>query len=230
MVVGGSRGDDGSTVEVWVLGMDASICPVVVSLGGIVCSAREGSWNGSVGFDGPSISCSGGDRIPKCCCIYLRKVVCWVWVAISWSWCARMASICWVKMLWVAVNVCKVWHRPLNFKMDTAILDSDGWGSDVAGTTGGVLEVAGGAEGHCRYLNRSCRGHCRGRCSDVRRYLNRLWLLWMLWLWYLWMLWSSWGSWLCIIGRHTSPFFESEYLSPNASALKLRLRRIPQVL
>ena len=146
MVVEGSYGDDGSAVEVWVLGMDASICPIVVSSGGIVCSAKGGSWDGSVGSDGPGISCSGGDRIPKCCCIYLRMAVCWVWVAISWSWCARATAICWARMLWVAVNVSKVWHRPLNSEIDMTIVDSDGWGADVAGTTGGVLEVVGGVD------------------------------------------------------------------------------------
>ena len=52
-------------------------------LRGIVCSTREGSWDGYVGSDGPGISCSGGDKIPKCCCIGLRMAVCWVWVAIS---------------------------------------------------------------------------------------------------------------------------------------------------
>ena len=59
-----------------MLGMDASICPVVISLGGIVCLAREGPWDESVGFDGIGISCSGGDRIPKCSSICLRMVVC----------------------------------------------------------------------------------------------------------------------------------------------------------
>ena len=77
MVVGGLGGDDGSAIEVWVLGMDASICPIVVSLGGTVCSTRGGPWDGSVGSDGPGItSCSSGDRIPKCCCICLRMAVC----------------------------------------------------------------------------------------------------------------------------------------------------------
>ena len=66
MVVGGLGGDDGSAIEVWVLGMDASICPIVVSLGGTVCSTRGGPWDGSVGSDGPGISYLGGDRIPKC--------------------------------------------------------------------------------------------------------------------------------------------------------------------
>ena len=66
-----------------MLGMDASISPVVVSSGGTICSARGGPYDGSVGSDGISILCSGGDRIPKCCCICLRMAVCWVWVAIS---------------------------------------------------------------------------------------------------------------------------------------------------
>ena len=146
MVVGGSCGDDGSAIEVWVLGMDASICPVVVSSGGIVCSARGGSWDGYVGSDGLGISCSGGDRIPKCYCICLRMVVRWVWVAISWSWWARMVAICWARTLWVVFNVYKVWQRPLNSEMDMVKLDSDGWGSDVAGTIGKVPGMARGAE------------------------------------------------------------------------------------
>ena len=81
--MGGSCGDDGSVVEVGMLGMDGSIPPVFGSSGGIVCSAKGGSWDGSVGSDGPGISCSGGNKLPKCCCIYLRMAVCWVWVAIS---------------------------------------------------------------------------------------------------------------------------------------------------
>ena len=145
MVVGGSCGDDGSAVEVWILGIDASISPVVVSSRGIVCFAKGGSCDGFVSSDGIGISCSGGDRIPKCYCICQRMAVCWVWVAISWSWWARMTAVYWVRMLWVAVNVCKVWHRPLNSEMDMAILDSDGGGgSDTAGTIGGVLGVAWG--------------------------------------------------------------------------------------
>ena len=83
MVVGGSCGYDGSAVEVRMLGMDASISPVVVSSRGIVCSARGGPCNGSVNSDGMGMACSGGGRIPRCCCIYLRMAVCWVWVAIS---------------------------------------------------------------------------------------------------------------------------------------------------
>ena len=66
-----------------MLGIDVSISPVVVSLGVIVCSARGRPWDGSVGSDVIGISCSGGDRMPKCCCICLRMAVCWVWVAIS---------------------------------------------------------------------------------------------------------------------------------------------------
>ena len=142
MVVGGSCGYDGSAVEVRMLGMDASISPVVISSRGTVCSARGGPCDGSVGSDGIGISCSGGDRIPKCPCICLRMAVCWVWVAISWSRWARMVAICWARMLWVAVNVCKVWHRPLNFEMDMAILDLDGWGLDAAGITSGGPRVA----------------------------------------------------------------------------------------
>ena len=76
MVVGGSCGNDGSTVEVWILGMNASISLVVFSSGGTVCSARGGSWDGCVGSDGIGILCLGGDRIPKCCYIFLRIAVC----------------------------------------------------------------------------------------------------------------------------------------------------------
>ena len=68
-----------------MLKTDVSISPVVVSSGGIVCSAREGPCDGSVGFDGIGIACLGGDEVPRCCYIYLRMVICWVWVAISWS-------------------------------------------------------------------------------------------------------------------------------------------------
>ena len=52
MVVGGSCKDDGSAVEVGMLGMDGSISPVVVSSRGIVCSTRWGPCDGSVGSDG----------------------------------------------------------------------------------------------------------------------------------------------------------------------------------
>ena len=83
MMMGGSCEDDGSTIEVGMLRMDASISPIVVSLGGIVCSARGGPCDGSIGSDGIGIACSGGDRIPRCYSICLRMVVCWVWVAIS---------------------------------------------------------------------------------------------------------------------------------------------------
>ena len=141
MVVGGSCGGNGLVVQVWVLGMGVSICPVVVSLGGTVCSTIGGLWDGSVGSDGPGILCLGGDRIPKCCCICLKMAVCWVWVVINWSWCARTTAICWARTLWVTVNVCKVWHRPLNSEIDMVILDSDGWSANVAGTTGRVPRV-----------------------------------------------------------------------------------------
>ena len=57
MVVGGSYRDDGSVVEVWIPEMDASISRVVVFLGGIVCSARGGPWDGYVGSNGIGISC-----------------------------------------------------------------------------------------------------------------------------------------------------------------------------
>ena len=44
------------------------------------------------------------------------------------------------------VNVCNVWHRPLNSKADMVIVDLDRGGANVAGTTGGVSGVVGGAE------------------------------------------------------------------------------------
>ena len=56
MVVEGSCGDDGSIVEVGILGMDGSISPVVVSSGGTVCSARGGPCDGSVGSNGIGVS------------------------------------------------------------------------------------------------------------------------------------------------------------------------------
>ena len=77
-MVGGSCGDDGSAIDVGMLGMDGSISLVVSSLGGIVCSARGGPYGGSVGSDGIGMACSGGSRIPRCRCICLRMAVCWV--------------------------------------------------------------------------------------------------------------------------------------------------------
>ena len=50
--MGGSCGDDGSTIDVGMLRMDGSISPVVSSLGGIVRSARGGPCGGSVSSDG----------------------------------------------------------------------------------------------------------------------------------------------------------------------------------
>ena len=52
IVVGGSCGDDGSTVEVGMLGMDASVSLVV----GFV---KEGA------SDGIGMTCLGVDRIPR---------------------------------------------------------------------------------------------------------------------------------------------------------------------
>ena len=117
-----------------------------VSSWGIVCSAGVASSDGDVGSNGPGISCSGGGRIPKCCYICLRMVVCWVCMAISWSWCACMAAICWKRTPWVVLNVCNVWHRPLNSELDMVIEDSDGGGADVVGTTSGASWVVGGAK------------------------------------------------------------------------------------
>ena len=54
-MVGGSCEDDGSTVEVGMLGMDASISPVDGSSRGIVCSVRGGACDGS---DGIGMACS----------------------------------------------------------------------------------------------------------------------------------------------------------------------------
>nr|CAN73307.1 hypothetical protein VITISV_043766 [Vitis vinifera] len=65
IVVGGSCEDDGSAVEVEMLGMDASISPVVGCSGGIVCSTRGGAYDGSVGSDGIGMVCSGVNRIPR---------------------------------------------------------------------------------------------------------------------------------------------------------------------
>ena len=67
MVVGESCGDDGSAVEVGMLGMDASISPIVVSSGGIVCSTRGGACDGFVGFDMIGMGCSGVGGIPRWC-------------------------------------------------------------------------------------------------------------------------------------------------------------------
>ena len=76
IVVGGSCGDDGSVVEVGMLGMDGSISPIFGSSGGIVCSSRKGAYDGSVNFDGIGITCSRGDEIPRCCYICLMMAVC----------------------------------------------------------------------------------------------------------------------------------------------------------
>ena len=74
-MVGGSCGDDGSTVEVRMLGMDASVSLVVDSSRSIVFSARGWACDGSVGSEGIGMACSGGDGIPRCCCIYLRMAI-----------------------------------------------------------------------------------------------------------------------------------------------------------
>ena len=84
-MVGGSCGDDGSTIEVGMLRMVASVSLVVSSSGGIICSVRGGACDGSMGFDRIGMACSRVDRIPRWCCIYLRMVVCWVRVAIICS-------------------------------------------------------------------------------------------------------------------------------------------------
>ena len=41
-----------------MLGVDASVSPVIGSSEGIVCSTREGAYDGSVGFDGIGMVCS----------------------------------------------------------------------------------------------------------------------------------------------------------------------------
>ena len=64
-MVGGSCGDDDSTVEVGMLGMDASISPIISSSGGIICSMRGGAYDGSVGSNGIGMVWSGVNRIPR---------------------------------------------------------------------------------------------------------------------------------------------------------------------
>ena len=75
-MVGGSCEDDGSTIEVGMLRMVASVSLVVSSSGGIICSVRGGACDGSMGSDGIGMVCSGVDGIPRCCCICLRMAVC----------------------------------------------------------------------------------------------------------------------------------------------------------
>ena len=75
IVVGGSCGDDGSTVKVKMLGIDASVSLVVDSSRSIVFFARKGACD-AVGSDGIEMACSGVYRIPRWCCISLRMVVC----------------------------------------------------------------------------------------------------------------------------------------------------------
>ena len=128
-----------------MLRADASASPIVGSLGGIVWCMKGGAYDGSGGI---GMGCSGVDRIPRWCWIYLRMAVCWVWVAIICSWWALRAVICWVRMLWEVANAWKVWHRPLYSIMDIAILGSDeGDGSNMGGIIGGVCGVAWGVEG-----------------------------------------------------------------------------------
>ena len=74
-MVGGWCEDDGSVAKAWMLGADASASPVVGSLGGIVWCTKEGACNGSGGI---GMGCSGVDRIPRWCWIYLRMAVCCV--------------------------------------------------------------------------------------------------------------------------------------------------------
>ena len=57
-MVGGSCEDDGSTVEVGMLRMDASISPVLGSSGCIVCSTRGRACDGSGGL---GMACLGAD-------------------------------------------------------------------------------------------------------------------------------------------------------------------------
>ena len=85
IVVGGSCEDDGSAVEVGMLGMDALISLVIGSSGCIVCFVRGGPCDGTASSDGIGIACSGVDIIPKWCCICLMMAVCWVWVVIICS-------------------------------------------------------------------------------------------------------------------------------------------------
>ena len=136
MVGGWCCGDDG-----WAV----STSPIGGSSGGIVWSTKGGACAGSGGLE---VACSGADIRPRWCWICLRMTVCWAWVVIICSWWARRVVICWVRMLWEVPNAWKVWHRPLYSIMGIAILGSaEGDGSDVGGITGGVCDVAWGAEG-----------------------------------------------------------------------------------
>ena len=59
-----------------MLGVDASVSPIVGSSGGIVYFVRGGACDGSMGSDGIGMACLGVDGIPRCCCICLRMAVC----------------------------------------------------------------------------------------------------------------------------------------------------------
>ena len=50
-----------------MLGVDASVSPVVGSSGGIVCSTREVACDGSVGSNMIGMGCSGVGGIPRWC-------------------------------------------------------------------------------------------------------------------------------------------------------------------
>ena len=53
-------------------------------------------------------------------------------------------------MLWVVVNVYKVWHRPLNSEIGMATLHSDGWGSPIWIWQILHFSMAGKSQFHCR--------------------------------------------------------------------------------
>ena len=50
-----------------MLGVDASVSPVVGSSGGMVCYRKGGACDGSVGSDRIGMGCSRVDRIPRWC-------------------------------------------------------------------------------------------------------------------------------------------------------------------
>ena len=136
MVGGWCCGDDGSTV---------SASPVGGSSGGIVSCMKGEAYVGSGGL---GMACSRVDIMSRWCWICLRMAVCWAWVATIYSWWARRAVICWVRMLWEVANAWKVWHRPLYSIMSIAILGSaEGDGPDVGGITEEDCGVAWGVEG-----------------------------------------------------------------------------------
>ena len=47
--------------------VDVSASPVVGSLEGKACSTKGGACDGSMGYDGRGMGCSGADGIPRWC-------------------------------------------------------------------------------------------------------------------------------------------------------------------